>query len=115
MSHECTQVAFDVVDGARAVPVAVGDTGDAAALLGAVSAAWRCAPQPVQGPTAVVCASDEAHALCVAAALPPCVTVALLVHAAGLVLLAAPSVHVYGSALVQLQQVHAVMCALPHA
>ena len=115
MSHECTQVAFDVVDGARAVPVAVGDTGDAAALLAAVSAALRSAPQPVQGPTAVVCASDEAHALCVAAALPPCVTVALLVHAAGLVLLAAPSVHVYGSALVQLQQVHAVMCALQHA
>ena len=128
MAHELDVLEMDAIDAAQQAAAlrlgpAVCDMRDAHAVLGAVESAWQGAPTScVQGPMVFVDAlQDDASAACALATrvLGPDVAVALVAHRGrgahvGLSLLAIPSVHVAGSAVMQLRQVDAALTALAH-
>lgn len=128
MAHELDVLAIDAIDATQhAATLRLGpgvcDMHDVHAVLAAIESTWQSstATRP-SGPMAFVDAlEDDASAACVFAQrmLGPDVQIALVAHRGrdaqlGLSLLAAPDVHVAGSAAIQLRQVDAALSALAH-
>lgn len=126
LKHECESVAFDGVRGQDIVSLPVGptmcDLRNPSSLVEHINRAWSGAPTKITGPVvffdalqvpeseafpyveAILCAHSE-------------VTLACIVYAdtdgtLALSLLASPSVHVYDSAMTQLEQMHEALRAI---